>query len=38
MQRYTFLYKINENENIFMLNFINSNNVKVLLPIFCYQN
>jgi hypothetical protein len=38
MQRYTFLYKINENENIFMLNFINSNNLKVLLLKYCYQN
>nr|DAQ89525.1 MAG TPA: hypothetical protein [Caudoviricetes sp.] len=39
MQRYTFLRKTNENENIFVLNFIKkSNNLKVLLPIFCYQN
>ena len=34
VQRYTFLCKINENENIFVLNFIKSNNLKVLLPIF----
>ena len=37
VQRYTFLHKNNENENIFVLNFINSNNLKVLLPIFCYH-
>ena len=34
VQRYTFLHKTSENENIFMLNFINGNNLKVLLPIF----
>lgn len=31
VQRYTFLHKTNENENIFVLNFIKSNNLKVLL-------
>lgn len=30
-QSYTFLHKINENENILMLNFAKSNNLKVLL-------
>ena len=30
VQRYTFLHKFNENENIFVLNFIKSNNLKVL--------
>ena len=34
VQRYTFIHKIIENENIFVLNFINSNNLKVLLQIF----
>lgn len=29
MQRYTFLHKTNGNENIFVLNFIKSNNLKV---------
>ena len=37
MQRYTLLHKINENENIFVLNFIKSNNLKVLLPNSCYH-
>lgn len=34
VQRYSFLHKIGENENIFVLNFAKSNNLKVLLPIF----
>ena len=34
VQRYTFLHKTSENENIFVLNFINSNNLKVMLPFF----
>ena len=34
MQRYTFLHKINVNDNIFVLNFMKSNNLKVMLPIF----
>ena len=34
LQRYTFLHKTRENENIFVLNFAKSNNLKVLLPIF----
>nr|DAG47637.1 MAG TPA: hypothetical protein [Caudoviricetes sp.] len=34
VQRYTFLHKINGNENISVLNFIKSNNLKVLLPNF----
>lgn len=34
LQRYTFLHKTRENENIFVLNFIKSNNLKVSLPIF----
>lgn len=34
VQRYTFLHKTNGNENIFVLNFIKSNNLKVLLPDF----
>lgn len=38
VQRYTFLHKNNENENIFVLNFINSNNLKVLLSFFCNRN
>lgn len=38
VQRYSFLHKIIGNENIFVLNFTKSNNLKVLLPIFCYQN
>ena len=38
VQRYNFLHKIDGNENVFVLNFIKSNNLKVLLPIFCYQN
>nr|DAG24274.1 MAG TPA: hypothetical protein [Caudoviricetes sp.] len=29
VQRYPFLYKNNENENIFVLNFTKSNNLKV---------
>lgn len=29
VQRYSFLYKINGNENVFVLNFIKSNNLKV---------
>lgn len=29
VQRYTFLHKINGNENVFVLNFIKSNNLKV---------
>lgn len=29
MQRYTFLHKINGNDNIFVLNFAKSNNLKV---------
>nr|DAG51168.1 MAG TPA: Protein of unknown function (DUF3579) [Caudoviricetes sp.] len=37
VQRYPFLHKINENENIFVLNFIKSNNLKVLLPNSCYH-
>lgn len=32
VQRYAFLHKITGNENIFVLNFIKSNNLKVLLP------
>ena len=32
VQRYTFLHKINGNENISVLNFTKSNNLKVLLP------
>lgn len=31
VQRYPFLHKINENENILVLNFAKSNNLKVLL-------
>lgn len=34
VQRYPFPHKINENENIFVLNFIKSNNLKVLLPFY----
>lgn len=34
VQRYTLLHKIIENENIFVLNFIKSNNLKVLLPFY----
>ena len=34
VQRYSFLHRIGENENIFVLNFAKSNNLKVLLPIF----
>ena len=30
VQRYAFLHKINGNENIFVLNFAKSNNLKVL--------
>ena len=30
VQRYTFLHKFNEKENIFVLNFIKSNNLKVI--------
>ena len=30
VQRYTFIHKIIENENIFMLNFVNGNNLKVI--------
>lgn len=37
VQRYTFLHKINGNENLFVLNFAKSNNLKVLLPNFCYH-
>ena len=29
LQRYTFLHKINGNDNIFVLNFAKSNNLKV---------
>lgn len=29
VQKYTFLHKINENENVFVLNFAKSNNLKV---------
>ena len=29
VQRYTFLHKINGNENVFVLNYIKSNNLKV---------
>lgn len=29
MQRYTFLHEINGNDNIFVLNFAKSNNLKV---------
>ena len=32
VQRYAFLHKINGNENISVLNFTKSNNLKVLLP------
>lgn len=31
------MHKTSENENIFVLNFINSNNLKDLLPIFYYH-
>ena len=34
VQRYTFIHKIIENENIFMLNFINRKYLKVLLQFF----
>ena len=34
VQRYTFLHKINGNENVFVLNYIKSNNLKVLLPFY----
>ncbi len=34
VQRYTFLHKINGNENVSVLNFIKSNNLKVLLPFY----
>nr|DAG19809.1 MAG TPA: hypothetical protein [Bacteriophage sp.] len=37
VQRYPFLHKINKNENISVLNFIKSNNLKVLLPNSCYH-
>ena len=37
LQRYTFLHKINGNENISVLNFAKSNNLKVLLPNYCYH-
>ena len=30
VQRYSFLHKINGNENIFVLNFAKSNNLKVI--------
>ena len=29
VQRYSFLYKINGNENVFALNFVKNNNLKV---------
>lgn len=34
LQRYTFLHKINGNENVSVLKYIKSNNLKVLLPNF----
>lgn len=34
VQRYSFLHITIGNENIFVLNFIKSNNLKVMLPIF----
>ena len=34
VQRYTFLHKINGNENVSVLKYIKSNNLKVLLPNF----
>ena len=34
VQRYAFLHKTSENENIFVLNFINRNYLKVLLQFF----
>lgn len=37
VQRYSFLHKIIGNENIFVLNFMKSNNLKVLLPNSCYH-
>ncbi len=37
LQSYTLLHKINGNENIFVLNFIKSNNLKVSLPNSCYH-
>ena len=37
VHRYTFLHKINGNENLFVLNFAKSNNLKFLLPNSCYH-
>jgi hypothetical protein len=36
LQSYTLLHKTSGNENISVLNFIKSNNLKVLLPNSCY--
>lgn len=37
VQRYSFLHKTIGNENISVLNFMKSNNLKVLLPNSCYH-
>jgi hypothetical protein len=37
LQSYTLLHKTIGNENIFVLNFMKSNNLKVLLPNSCYH-
>lgn len=37
VQSYTLLHKTSGNDNIFVLNFIKSNNLKVLLQNSCYH-